>query len=563
MNISHISKRGRLSRIAIVAGAAVSLFFTVGGISAVKAVDEPVAQAGPATFRRLSEDQYKRSITQIFGPEITVPGRFEPPVREEGLLAIGASHVIVTPAGLEQYAIRGREISAQVLSEDHRSAYLQCGQQAGATFDSACARQFFGKYGRMLFRRPLTDKEMATTLGLAEKTTKTTSDFHRGLGAGLNSLLVSPAFVFRMETVESDPSRADALRLDTYSLATRISFLLWDAPPDEELLNAAADGSLRTNEGLERQVDRLMASPRFEQGVRAFFIDMFGYDQFDGLTKDSAIFPIFNPQLRDDAEEQTLRTIVDLLVTQKGDYRDLFTTRKTFLSRSLGALYGVRVDQRAFGGWMPYEFPAETPHAGLLTLPAFLMLDPSHEGRSSPTIRGKLVRESLLCEKVPAPPANVNFTLVQDTNDPVHKTARKRLSAHNESPACAGCHRITDPIGLALENYTPVGAYRSHENGELIDPSGTFDGKPYGNAMELTKLLRDSEGAPACVVQRVVEYGVGRTLSSGEEAWLGALSQSFAQEGFRFPALLRQVATSPAFQAVSSPALSSPAIALR
>lgn len=561
--MSPISKRGRLSGIALIAGAAVSIFFAAGGTPAVQAVDEAAAQAGPATFRRLSEDQYKRSIAQIFGPEITVPGRFEPPVREEGLLAIGASHVIVTPAGLEQYAIRAREISAQVLSKEHRSGHLQCGEQAGATFDAACARSFFDKYGRLLFRRPLTDKEMATTVGLAEKATRTTGDFHKGLGAGLSSLLVSPGFVFRMETVEADPARPDALRLDAYSLATRVSFLLWDSPPDEELLNAAADGTLRTHEGLERQVDRMMASPRFEQGVRAFFVDMLGYDQFNGLTKDSAIFPIFNPQLRDDAEEQTLRTIVDLLIAQNGDYRDLFTTRKTFLSRSLGALYGVRVDQRAFGDWMPYEFPAEAPHAGLLTLPAFLMLDPSHEGRSSPTIRGKLVRESLLCETVPAPPANVNFTLVQDTNDPVHKTARKRLSAHNESPACAGCHRITDPIGLALENYTPVGAFRSHENGELIDPSGTFDGKPYGNAMELTKLLRESEGAPACVVQRVVEYGVGRTLSSGEEVWLGSLTQNFAREGFRFPALLRQVATSPAFQAVSSPVLSSPAITLR
>jgi hypothetical protein len=151
---------------------------------------------------------------------------------------------------------------------------------------------------------------------------------------------------------------------------------------------------------------------------------MLGHDQFAGLSKDPLIFPIFNPQLRDDAREQTLRTIVDHLLTRQGDYRDLFTTRNTFLSRSLGALYGVRVDYRGFGGWMPYTFPEGTPHAGLLTLPAFLMLDPSHEGRSSPTIRGKTVREQLLCHTVPAPPANVNFRIVQDVNNPLFKTAR-------------------------------------------------------------------------------------------------------------------------------------------
>ena len=170
----------------------------------------------------------------------------------------------------------------------------------------------------------------------------------------------------------------------------------------------------------------------------AFFSDMLAYDQFDGLAKDPALFPIFNPQLRDDAEEQSLRTIIDLLITQKQDYRDLFTTRKTFLSRSLGALYGVRVNYEAFGGWMPHTFGPNDPYAGLLTLPAFLMLDPSHEGRTSPTIRGKNLRQLLLCQNVPPPPGNVNQAIAQDTSNPLYKTARDRLNVHQSNPVCAG-----------------------------------------------------------------------------------------------------------------------------
>ena len=530
-----------------VAGAMAAL--TVAGISDAPVAAEPAAQtAGPATFRRLSEEQYKRSIAQIFGADIPVPGRFEPPVREEGLLAIGQSHVVVTPSGIEQYALRAREISAAVLDPKRRAKFLTCGPAQGNAFDEACASEFLGKYGRLLFRRPLTASERSNAVKLAKGATMTSGDFYAGLSSGLASLLVSPSFVFRMEATEVDPTRPGGSRLDAYSLASRVAFLLWDGPPDADLLNAAADGSLHTTAGLEHQVDRMMASPRLEEGVRAFFSDMLAYDQFGGLSKDSKIYPIFNPQLRNDAQEQSLRTIVDHLLVQDADYRDLFTTKKTFLSRSLGALYGVPVDARAFAGWMPYTFPADAPTSGLLTLPAFLMLDPSHEGRSSPTIRGKNVRENLLCQVVPSPPANVNFNLVQDTNDPVRRTARERLTAHQDNPVCAGCHKITDPIGLALENYTPVGSFRSQENGVTIDASGTFEGKPYRNAIELSKILRDSPTAPNCVVQRVLEYGVGRKLSSGEEALLETLDDRFAQDGFRFRALLRRVATSPAFQ---------------
>lgn len=530
-----------------VAGAAIASASV--GASHAEAAAETASQAGPATFRRLSEEQYKRSIAQIFGADIAVPGRFEPPVREEGLLAIGQSHVVVTPSGIEQYALRAKEISAAVLGEKQRARFISCAPAPGAAFDEACASEFLGKYGRLLFRRPLKASEQVNVLKLAKDAAAKSGDFYTGLGAGLSSLLVSPSFVFRMETTEANP--AGGSRLDAYSLASRVAFLLWDAPPDTELLNAAADGSLQTSTGLDSQVDRMMKSPRLEEGVRAFFSDMLAYDQFSGLSKDSKIYPIFNPQLRNDAQEQSLRTIVDLLLVQDADYRDLFTTKKTFLTRSLGALYGVRVDARGFGGWMPYTFPADAPVSGLLTLPAFLMLDPSHEGRSSPTIRGKNVREQLLCQVVPPPPANVNFNLVQDTSDPIHKTARLRLMAHQDNPVCAGCHKITDPIGLALENYTPVGAFRAQENGVPIDASGTFEGKPYSNAIALSKILHDSPTAPNCVAQRVLEYGVGRKLSSGEELLLERLDEQFAQDGYRFRGLLRRVATSPAFQATA------------
>lgn len=538
------------------AGAAVLLAIGAGTLppEAARAASsaEPAAIGGLPGFRRLNEAQYIRSIAQIFGEGITVPGRFDPPLREAGLMAIGDGKVVVSASGIEQYELRGREIAAQALSAERRKALVPCTPASAKAADEACARAFFGKYGRLLYRRPLTDRESGALVAGAAAAASTNGDFYKGLEAGLSRLLVSPNFIFRVDDSAPDPRSPSARVLDDYSLATRISFFLWDAPPDEALLDAAARGDLRDSAKLARQVDRMMASPHYEQGVRSFFSDMFGYEQFEGLAKDQAIYPKFNSQLVRDAREQNLRTLVDHLITRKGDYRDLFTTKSTFMNRSLGGLYRVPVTLAGMDDWAPYTFRDSDPRAGILSLAGFLMLDPTHEGRSSPTIRGKSVREQLLCQSVPQPPANVDFAIVQDTHNPNFKTARQRLTVHMESPACKGCHALTDPIGLGLENYDATGDYRTHENGAAIDASGTFNGKPYTGLVGLSRLLRDSPEAPTCLVQRAYEYGVGRQAGAEDAKWLEYATQRFASDKYRLPALMRWIATSAAFRAVAA-----------
>jgi hypothetical protein len=511
------------------------------------AAAEPSPRGGSAVIRRLNETQYRRAIEDVFGPGITVPGRFDPRLREAGLLAIGDSKVAVSASGFEQSELRARQIAGEIMSEKRRSWYLAC-TPAGGAFDPACATTFVTSYGRQLYRRPLTRQETAAIVGLAGTATAKSGSFYKGMEVALSRMLASPYFIFRIEQAVPDMSAAAGARLDDYSLASRLSYLLWDGAPDAELLNAAASGALRTDVGLQRQADRLLASPRFADGVRAFFSDMLGYEQFDGLSKEQALYPKFTSQLAKDAREQALRTIVDLLVTQNGDYRDLFTTKKTFINRNLASLYKVPAPF-AVDGWAPYEFAANDPRAGLLTFAAFLMLDPSHEGRSSPTIRGKAVREMLMCEMVPTPPANVDFSIVQNTGDQVHKTARERLTLHQENPVCAGCHKITDPIGLSLENYDAVGQYREQENGAVIDASGLFEGKAYRNGLHLTSFLRDSPAVSSCVVQRAFEYGSGQPLA--DENWLTYASGRFAGANSRLPQLMRFIATSKAFREVA------------
>jgi hypothetical protein len=294
----------------------------------------------------------------------------------------------------------------------------------------------------------------------------------------------------------------------------------------------------------------MMASRRVDNGVRAFFADFLSFDRFDTLEKDTVIYPAFSLSVGDDAREQLLRTITEVLVAEDGDYRDLFTTRKTFITTNLGRIYQVPVD-RPDGGWMPYEFPKNDPHAGIVTQVGFVALA-SHPGRSSPTLRGRAIRELLLCQKVPDPPGNVDFSAFTDPNSP-HKTARERLTAHRTAPACAGCHKITDPIGLGLEDFDGIGQLRSTENGAPIDTAGDLDGIAYKDAIGLGQAIHDNPAATTCVVNRLASYALGRPQTSSDKEFVTYLNTSFAKSGYRFRELMQRIALSDSMYAVVPP----------
>jgi hypothetical protein len=363
-------------------------------------------------------------------------------------------------------------------------------------------------------------------------------------------------FLFRHENVEPDPDHPGKYRLDAFAKASQISFLLWNTTPDDDLLRAAESGELHTQRGLQQQVDRLLGSPMLESGVRAFFTDMLGFDQFATLSKDATLYPKFTPKAVADAQEQTLRTIVDLLITQRGDYRDLFTSRRTFLTPTLGIIYGVPVVADTPIGtpeqWVPYEYPEGDPRTGLLTQASFVALH-AHPGRSSPTIRGKALRELVLCQKVPDPPGNVDFKVVQDTTNPHFRTARERVTAHRTIPTCAGCHKMIDPMGLALENFDGAAGFRLLENGARIDTSGELDGIKFDDAAGLGRAVHDNPATPACLASRLFSYGSGRAPVKSEANWVRYVGKQFAADGYRVPDLLRRIATSDALYRATVP----------
>ncbi len=511
---------------------------------------EPLTDGGQVQLRRQTEAQYRNTVRDVFGPGIVVAARFDPLERIDGLLAVGAGSATITAAGLERYEALSRSIAQQVVSSQNREILIPCSPVTETKSDGACAEEFLTSAGRFLFRRPLTIAERELYVGIAGDAADQLGDFFEGIVYSLAGMLVSPKFLFIHETAEPDPQHPGMHRLDGYSKAARLSFLLWNTTPDALLLDAAENKLLDTAEGLEEQFDRMMASPRAKEGLREFFSDMLQFERFETLEKDPIIYPAFVPQLAEDAKEQTLRTITHLLLDEAGDYRDIFTSRQTFISGPLGLIYRIPVNNPS--GWVSYEFPPDMPWAGIHTQLSFQALF-SHPGKSSPTLRGKAVRELLLCQKVPDPPGNVDFSEFNDDAHAVNKTARARLSVHNTEPSCAGCHKIMDPIGLAMEQFDGAGQFRTTENGEIIDTSGVLDGASFSAAVSLGQALHDNPAAPSCVTSRLYAYATGRSTQSSERQFMGFLQDKFAESGYDVVRLLRQIVISDAFYRVQPP----------
>lgn len=507
--------------------------------------------AAPGSFkvalRRITETQYRHTIADVFGPAIKVEARFEPERREEGLLALGSAMLSLTSSGFEQYFSLASSISDQALAQQSRDAIVGCKPADPTQHDEACARQFIAQYGELLFRRPLTSAEVQSRLQSAALGAGQAQDFYAGLKLALTSLLVAPDFLFRIESAEPDPASPKQHRLDAYSKATRLSFLLWDASPDRELLAAARSGALHSQAELEKQIARMIASPKFENGARAFFADMLQLDGFGNLVKDPTIYPKFNQSVAEAAREQMLLRTIDLLVRERGDYRDLFTSRETFLNRSLAAVYDVPYASKA--AWMTYDFPQSSERAGILTDIGFLSLH-AHPGTSSPTRRGIKVLEIFMCQATPQPPANVDFSKVQDSTK---GTVRGRLLDHMENEGCSGCHKRTDPLGLALEHFDGLGQLRTMENGMPIDVTAELKEATIEGARGVGEYLRNEPKVPACLVRNVYSYGVGEKTYGRDKAYLAAQTQAFIEAGYRFPALVKQIASSPEFFKVVTP----------
>jgi hypothetical protein len=522
------------------------------GLCLVATAQMPVSAATQDPYlsglRRLTESQYRNSISDIFGPGIAVQGKFEPDRRVGGLLAASGTTLSITPAGFEGYAKIADSIARQVVDEKNRAKLIACAPKSATAPDRRCAGQVIERYGRLLFRRPLTQDELKARLDAADRVTKLSGNFYTGIRYSLTTLLSAADFLFRAEMAVP---KGNDYTLDGYSRAARLSYMLWDTTPDSELLDAASSGALDSDAGVKAQATRLMASPRLETGMRTFFSDFLELDTLGTITKDPTIYPKYSEEVAASAREETLRTTIDLVLKKGGDFRDILVTRKTFINRPLAWVYNVPYNLS--GEWMPYEFREGDGRSGILTQASMLSMF-SHPGRSSPTKRGVALLDIFLCEPTPAPPANVDFSIVNDTNNPNLRSVRDRLNAHATVPTCASCHTHSDPMGLTLEQFDSIGVRRLKDDGRDIDVSAVMSGKKFSGGAGLGQYLHDNPKVPACFVRKLYAYGVGANSEELEKSTVQPFVDGFVAGGYRLSPLLNAVVTSPQFFRAPAPA---------
>ncbi len=508
----------------------------------------PVPTAVPAIAARsaaprLSLAQYKNAIHDLFGEEVAIPPALEPDTSLSGFVSIGSAQSAISPRGVEQYEVAAFKIAEQALSGPHRDALVPC-KPAGPG-DAACARTFIETLGKQVWRRPLSDEEITPLANVVTTSGTTLGDFYKGAEFGIAALLQAASFLYRPNVGEPDPDRPGETRATGWEMASRLSFFLWNSTPDTALLDAAERGDLVTDAGVSAQVTRMLADPRARRGLRSFVTEYLRLDQLDTLSKDPTIFTYYSPDIGPAAREETLRDFEYSVFDEDGDYRDLFTTRRTFVNPKLASMYQVLAPNP--DGFAQVDLPADIPRRGLLGHVSILSLY-AHPTSSSATLRGKLVRTVFLCGEIPPPPVNVNTALPEPS--PNAATLRDREKIHLEDPFCASCHLQMDPIGLGLENFDGIGRYRLKDNGAPIDATGDLDGVPFGGPDDLARVVREHPALAGCFVRRMYEYATSFVEEHREKPVIAALTNNFEASGYKVKFLMQSIATSPGFRLV-------------
>jgi len=492
---------------------------------------------------RLTSAQYRNSIRDIFGEDIITPPTLEPDIASGGFVAIGAGISTISPRGVELYEEGAYAIAVQLVDEDKRDRLTDC-EPFGAQ-DTSCFEAIVDKYGPLLFRRPLSTAERTRYVQVGKKIGAESDDFWTGTRYMLAAMLQSPNFLFRAEIGKPVDDGTGRLRLNNYELASRLAFFLWNTTPDAELLDAARDGELSTDKGIEQHVRRMLDDERAVEGMRAFFSDIYDLDALLELSKDPTIYTLYSPELGLWSREQTLLTIQDIIFEDR-DFRELMTTRETYLNRKLASMYGVVAPTRE--GFAKTTLPEDSQRYGLIGHASILSLY-SHPVSSSATLRGKFIRERLLCGIIPSPPADVDTSIPEPSGET--PTLRDRVAEHLENPTCAGCHNLMDPLGLALENFDGIGVWREDDEGYPIDASGTVDGASFEDPQGLANALSDHPNLTRCMVQHAIQYSTGTRVTRDQQALLTYLDIEFAASEFRFKELIVALTLSPIFREVN------------
>ncbi len=446
---------------------------------------------------------------------------------------------------LRDLAIRGPVETTGVSDTPSRARIFSCRPAVGVDPHS-CARQIISGLGEAAYRRPLTDENAAALMALYDAGADD-GGFETGVRMALEGILASPHFLFRFEKPPVDVRPSDTFAISDHDLASRLSFFLWATGPDAELQQLAIENRLSDPLVLTQQVRRMLDAPRAEALATRFAAQWLRLPDLEKMHPDVRTYPDFDEQLKRAMRRET-ELFFEHLVRKDRSLRELLTADYTFVNERLAKHYGI--DSVVGTGFRRVAYPVTELRRGLLGHASVLTLT-SHANRTSPVLRGKWVMEVLLGSPPPPPPPNVpdlDDTSVAEAGRLL--SVRERMERHRASPACSSCHRMMDPIGLALEHYDVTGATRIRDNGAPIDASGElFDGTPIESAADLrAALLRRPEPIIRTFTENLMAYALGRRLEPYDMPTVRQISRAAEAEGYRLSAFVLGVVRSPAFQ---------------
>lgn len=414
-----------------------------------------------------------------------------------------------------------------------------------AADESRCAQQILSSLVRRAYRRPATAVDIQRLLPFYTKG-RAEASFEIGIQRALERLLVSPQFLFRIERDPSNAVPATPYRISDLELASRLSFFLWSSIPDEELLNAAANGKLREPAVLERQTRRMLADPRSEAMVTNFAEQWLFLRDIAAKEPDELLFPDFDETLRSDLHRET-ELFIDSLQREDRSVLEFLTANYSFLNERLARHYGVPNVQGSY--FRRVTFPEGSMRGGLLGQGSILTLT-SYSTRTSPVLRGKWVLENLLSSPPPPPPPNIPALKTEGAESGKTLSMREAMIQHRANPVCASCHARMDPIGFAMENFDAIGQWRDSDSGNPIDASGVFpDGTKFNGMAGLKKaLLAHPEQFVSTVAERLLMFALGRNLQYYDAPAVRAIVREAAADNYKFSTLVLGVVRSAPFQ---------------
>jgi hypothetical protein len=497
---------------------------------------------------RLNRAEYDNTVRDLLGDTTHTALTTLPTDYGDGAFDNNAAALLIDPTLAQTYQQLAETLAANAMAANSpgRALILVC-----ATTDAACVNQIATNFAARAWRRPATATEVTNLVALYTATRTAGYTFDQGIQIMVEGALTSPNFLFRPEIDPKIDSQSQH-PVGPYELANRLSYFLWSSMPDASLQAAAAGGQLATRAGVLQQVQRMWADPKASAFVSRFpgmWLNTLNVTV--AKTPDPMIFPQFNATLQDAMQQETA-TYMANFVTGDVNFLDFIDAKFTYVNQTLAAFYGI---PGQFGTTMTkVDLTGNTERGGILTQGSYLTVTAAPD-RTSPVKRGNWVLSRLLGTPAPPPPANVPPITAATPAD--GETFRQKMEMHATNPVCAACHKLMDPIGFGLENYNGIGQWRTTDNNLAVDSSGTLTtGQTFSGALALESILKTNPSVPSAVVEYVLSYALGRSVSSASDQWgadqcaVAALAAAFqTTDNNRMSAFVSRIAGTDAMRA--------------